>query len=329
MFQLSLASQPHRFRVFSPFLPSLGNHPHVGVYGECYDPFEPIILIELPPPSKDSAQLLDVSLCRTLHQRALLSTGCDRGRPGGHVDCKVDCGHDSGGATSAQDNVTTSKGKVRSTSNVDIDIDIDGGGDGGGTEPACEVRAFVIVHSQHRPAPCQKLMCTNEDEVNMMYHTWLWGDTHGADFSMEMELSTRVHMGIFEGAGVQPVHTDLEDSGVEFDRMGERSVIIHGGCFSPANAQLQLAPLDSEAAGCICSWAALAHHTETARAVLSWHVLPRSNATADAMRRAAGSSQTLRELLLHLRGEHQDSTAAFIERAVRACPRTTPRIHQG
>ena len=162
----------------------------------------------------------------------------------------------------------------------------------------------------------------------MMYHTWLWGDTHGADFSTETELSARVHMGVFEGNGVRPVHTDLEDSGIEFDRMGERSAIIHGGCFSPANAQLQLAPLGGEAAGCSsssgCSWAALAHHTETARAVLSWHVLPRSASAADAIRRAAGSSQTLRELLRHLRAEQQDSTAVVIERALHVCPPQTP-----
>ena len=56
----------------------------------------------------------------------------------------------------------------------------------------------------------------------------------------------QVPLGVYSAVGVKAVHQDLQDAGVSFEVMEERSVVIHDQCFSPENAMLQL---DDEYAG--------------------------------------------------------------------------------
>ena len=72
---------------------------------------------------------------------------------------------------------------------------------------------YFIIHSQPIPGLCQKFLCDNMDEVNLVFHCWLFQE---APFDPEETFIDQIDMGIFEPQGVQPVHQDLLDSGIEF-----------------------------------------------------------------------------------------------------------------
>ena len=72
---------------------------------------------------------------------------------------------------------------------------------------------LVIVHSHPVPGACQKFLCNNTNEVNLMYHCWLFPDI---PFDSSITVSEKLEMGVFEPVGVQPVHLDLDDAGVPF-----------------------------------------------------------------------------------------------------------------
>lgn len=80
---------------------------------------------------------------------------------------------------------------------------------------------FIIIHSCPHPSPCQKFLCNNQDEVNLVYHCWVYKDS---PFDPAITLTSKVDMGIFEPCLVQPVHLELHDSGIPFLFLDERYV---------------------------------------------------------------------------------------------------------
>ena len=78
---------------------------------------------------------------------------------------------------------------------------------------------FIIVHSYPKPGLCQKFLCDNANEVNLMYHCWLYPDV---PFDPQVVLTDQVAMGIFSPQGVRPVHLDLVDAGIPFQFLDHR-----------------------------------------------------------------------------------------------------------
>ena len=76
-----------------------------------------------------------------------------------------------------------------------------------------EMDLFVIIHTHSPPGVCQKFLCNNTNEVNLMYHCWLFPDL---PFDPKVTRSDWLEMGVFQPYGVQPVHLDLQDAGVAF-----------------------------------------------------------------------------------------------------------------
>jgi len=99
---------------------------------------------------------------------------------------------------------------------------------------------YVMIHTHPIRAVCPKFLCENTNEMSMMFHTWLF-----QDFKMLDEGSTtteKLPMGLFASpvGGVKPIHQDLLESGISFERLEERPVAIHQYCFSPVSTQFQL-----------------------------------------------------------------------------------------
>ena len=80
---------------------------------------------------------------------------------------------------------------------------------------------FVIIHSRPTLGKCQKFLCNNTNEINLMYHCWMYPD---ALFDPSVSMSGRLEMGVFEPYLVDPVHQDLQDAGVAFYFLDERYV---------------------------------------------------------------------------------------------------------
>ena len=81
------------------------------------------------------------------------------------------------------------------------------------------VEFYFIIHTQPIPALCQKFLCDNMDEINLVFHCWLFQE---ASCDPEETFIDQLDMGIFEPQGVQPVHQDLLDSGIEFGATSSR-----------------------------------------------------------------------------------------------------------
>ena len=78
---------------------------------------------------------------------------------------------------------------------------------------------YFIIHTQPVPSLCQKFLCDNMDEINLIFHCWLFQE---ASCDPEETLIDQLDMGIFEPQGVKPVHQDLLDSGIEFGATSPR-----------------------------------------------------------------------------------------------------------
>jgi len=78
---------------------------------------------------------------------------------------------------------------------------------------------YFIIHTHPVPSPCQKFMCNNTNEINLVYHCWLFKD---APYDLEENFTDQLNMGVFEPHGVQPVHQNLLDAGIEFGGISER-----------------------------------------------------------------------------------------------------------
>lgn len=85
---------------------------------------------------------------------------------------------------------------------------------------------FIVFHPFPPPSPCQKFLCDNTDEINLVYHCWMYPD---APYSEDYTNTEQLPMGVFEAHGVKPVHQDLKDAGVAFGRLEERYVCASAG----------------------------------------------------------------------------------------------------
>ena len=90
---------------------------------------------------------------------------------------------------------------------------------------------FVVIHTYPPPSVCQKFLCYKDNEVNLMYHFWLFPDAPLDGGCVRQEL---LEMGVFQPLGVTPVHQNLRDGGVAFHYMEHRWVgrCIKGLCRS-------------------------------------------------------------------------------------------------
>lgn len=108
---------------------------------------------------------------------------------------------------------------------------------------AWPLHVYYVIHCAPVLQPCQKFLCDNMNEVNLMLHLWT---NEGKLFDEELVANDSVPCGVWpvrDGKammGIQPIHQDLKDAGVRFGRFEERSVVIHDMCFSPENAMVQL-----------------------------------------------------------------------------------------
>ena len=86
--------------------------------------------------------------------------------------------------------------------------------------PVGQMDCYVVVHTHPPPGLCQKFLCSNTDEVNLIYHCWLFPDV---PCDPEVVSSEQLEMGVFQPHGVAPVHQDLQDAGVAFHHLQPRS----------------------------------------------------------------------------------------------------------
>ena len=89
--------------------------------------------------------------------------------------------------------------------------------------PVPEMDYYIIVHTCPPPGMCQKFLCGNTDEVNLLYHCWLYPDV---PCHPEVVCSHPLPMGVFQPCGVAPVHQDLQDAGIAFHHLQPRSVTV-------------------------------------------------------------------------------------------------------
>ena len=72
---------------------------------------------------------------------------------------------------------------------------------------------YIIIHSHPTPGVCQKFLCDNTNEVNLIFHCWLFSDL---PLDPTISVTQQMSMGAFEPHGVSPVHLDLADGGLPF-----------------------------------------------------------------------------------------------------------------
>jgi len=151
---------------------------------------------------------------------------------------------------------------------------------------------LIQIHSSPVARPCQKFTCNNTNEVNMIYHPWVY---QMYPFDMELNISSKLRMGLFSTYGINTCHLDITDGGITFDKLDERQVVIHNCAFSPANAQFQL--MDDVD---FCSFFSLAvtgpQHTFATK-IISFHVIPRHDEQEVQLVEVINNSLTLRDLL--------------------------------
>ena len=78
---------------------------------------------------------------------------------------------------------------------------------------------FIVFHPYPPPSPCQKILCDNMNEINLVYHCWMYPE---APYSSDYTHTEQLLMGVFEAHGVKPVHQNLKDAGVSFGHLEER-----------------------------------------------------------------------------------------------------------
>lgn len=86
-----------------------------------------------------------------------------------------------------------------------------------GTVPYMDV--YVLIHSCPPRGVCHKFLCHNTDEINLVYHCWLFGDVF---CDPSVTVSSQLAVGVFDPSGVQPVHLDLQDGGAPFHCIDNR-----------------------------------------------------------------------------------------------------------
>jgi len=157
------------------------------------------------------------------------------------------------------------------------------------------IEFYISIHPAPAPAMCQHFLCSNTNELNMMYHAWVFPNV---EFNDHLVVLTELSMGLFEVSGIKPVHLDLVDGGIPFESTMKRTVVIHHSAFSPENAQFQL---DDNVH--ICSFFSLAIQDQPhmIRKVVCYHILPRYDADEQALTKAISQSTTLGDLVNNLK----------------------------
>jgi hypothetical protein len=98
-----------------------------------------------------------------------------------------------------------------------------------------------MVHGAVRQGPCQKILCSATNEVNIQYHCWVFPKHEIAQGKATSTNSPRV--GLFDTHGIEPAHEDVKDPlcrGMPFGKLEARKITIHGANFSPCNNQFAL-----------------------------------------------------------------------------------------
>mmetsp|Transcript_18122 Transcript_18122/g.28373 ORF Transcript_18122/g.28373 Transcript_18122/m.28373 type:complete len:298 (-) Transcript_18122:667-1560(-) len=150
--------------------------------------------------------------------------------------------------------------------------------------------SFVVAHSLPTLGPCQHFICENEDEMNLMFHPWVY---RGCVFNELFSDIQVVQMGVFGANGILPVHQDLKSfhaRGIPFDTLEEREVSVHNQCFSPANAQVQLCPEAQMA------FFFSVGRTQTSREIITYHLVPLTPTVEALLLKIAAESRTLCDL---------------------------------
>ena len=87
------------------------------------------------------------------------------------------------------------------------------------TDAVPNMDVYVIIHSCPPHEVCHKFLCHNTDEINLVYHCWLFGD---APCDPSLTVSSQLEVGVFDPSGVQPVHLNLQDGGAPFHCIDNR-----------------------------------------------------------------------------------------------------------
>ena len=78
---------------------------------------------------------------------------------------------------------------------------------------------YAVIHSCPPRGMCQKFLCNNHDEINLVYHCWLFG---AMSYDPNIALSDVLAMGVFDPSGIKPVHLELQDAGAAFGHLENR-----------------------------------------------------------------------------------------------------------
>ena len=109
-----------------------------------------------------------------------------------------------------------------------------------------DVQYYFLIHSYPGKRPCQKFTCNRNDEINLMLHPFIFQDDA---IDTEYASIRNVQVGAFATEGVHSTHLDLEDGGVPFEKLEQRTVAIHDMCFSPCNLHIRVDYSESEKKG--------------------------------------------------------------------------------
>ncbi|KAH3745125.1 Acyl-CoA synthetase family member 4 [Pelomyxa schiedti] len=150
---------------------------------------------------------------------------------------------------------------------------------------------YAMVHRRPPIGPCQHFSCDSFNEINMMYHFWLYSDQKFEN----LEIQEEVEMGIFCTQNVTPAHlphSDPKTAGIEFNAVSPRLVTIHSSSFSPCNAQMTLPP----EAKCH-HFFSLGRSKQRGKQVVSYHVIVNDEETYSQVQEMASNAHGASDLL--------------------------------
>eukprot|EP01096_Ripella_sp_DP13-Kostka_P000258 TRINITY_DN10334_c0_g2_i1.p1 TRINITY_DN10334_c0_g2~~TRINITY_DN10334_c0_g2_i1.p1 ORF type:complete len:325 (+),score=114.66 TRINITY_DN10334_c0_g2_i1:25-999(+) len=245
-FQIALTEKDDEEDVINlELFDQLGYHcvPHLGVYGDNYDPFVPFVLVKLPtenlfkraqrardhPESQQDIEGLPASLVSRLDHNPLVLNDC-----------------------------------------------------------------FVMIHPRPIRSECQHLTCSETNEINLMFHTWVF---QGMKLDSE-ETCNVIHVGAFECEGIFPTHMEAQDEayrGTPIEETGPRLLILHFSKFSPLNNQIKMA--DDVPYYSFFSFAQLGPLFHPTKQVITFHLLPGSDELESTLRDVVRRSSSVLDLL--------------------------------
>jgi hypothetical protein len=149
---------------------------------------------------------------------------------------------------------------------------------------------FITVH------PCPDFKSAVEPdkrELNLLYHPWVFREV---GYMPEVNQHAVVEMGVFSPYNVAEVAEVVSEdtellNGMAVNRMEERIVEVHGGMFSPRNAQVCLTAQTSVHAFYSCGW------SSENRMAIVYHVMTSSEDIDKKLLEAVKSSNRIGELL--------------------------------